>query len=211
MQKMLIWGSEGGIGRAVLEKFQEEGWEVAAAAREITGRSAGAEWKVEADFRDNAEVQQAVDALADQGLEFDLFVFAAGDIASLKIGESEPEQWQRILDNNLTAAYLTLQASLPVLTEEAGIFLLGAVSERLRLPGLSAYAAAKAGLEAMAAAFAKEARTKKVTVVRPGAVATNLWDKVPFNQPEHAYQPEQIAEQIWEAYQTGHKGQLDLT
>jgi len=50
-----------------------------------------------------------------------------------------------------------------------------------------------------------------VLVVRPGAAATGLWDKVPFNQPEHAYQPEQVADRIWEAYQQGESGQVDLT
>jgi NAD(P)-dependent dehydrogenase (short-subunit alcohol dehydrogenase family) len=211
MKKVLLWGSEGGIGQAVLNKFRDQGWEAAAAARTITGRSAAAEWKIQADFREIKDLERAGAELADLGVAFDVFVFAAGDIASQKVGEGDPGQWKRILDNNLTAAYLTLQASLPVMKEDAAVILLGAVSERLRLPGLSAYAAAKAGLEALGTAFAKEARRKQVLVVRPGAVATGLWDKVPFKQPEQAYQPEQVADRIWEAYQQGETGQLDLT
>jgi NAD(P)-dependent dehydrogenase (short-subunit alcohol dehydrogenase family) len=95
--------------------------------------------------------------------------------------------------------------------ETSHIFLLGPVSEHLQLPGLSAYAAAKAGLEALAFSLSMEERKKKVTVVRPGAVDTPLWDKVPFNKPAHTYSSNQVAEKIWEAYQGGHQGQLDLT
>ena len=58
---------------------------------------------------------------------------------------------------NLSGAYLATHHSLPLLAEDAHLVFLGAVSERLRLPGLSAYAAAKAGLEAFGEALGKEA------------------------------------------------------
>jgi NAD(P)-dependent dehydrogenase (short-subunit alcohol dehydrogenase family) len=75
---------------------------------------------------------------------------------------------------------------------------------------LSAYAAAKAGVEALAVALSKEERASKVTVVRPGAVDTPLWDKVPFKKPTKAVSPAKVAAKVWEAYLAGHKGQLDL-
>jgi short-subunit dehydrogenase len=96
------------------------------------------------------------------------------------------------------------------LSEDAHIVFIGAVSERLRLPGLSAYAASKAGLEAFATALSKEERRKRITVVRPAAVATALWDKVPLRLPADAPKPEKVAQKILEAYHAGHKGQLDL-
>ena len=49
-----------------------------------------------------------------------------------------------------------------------------------------------------------------VTIVRPGAVATSFWDKVPLKAPADAAPPEKIAKKILEAYETKHKGQLDL-
>ncbi|MFO8035544.1 MAG: SDR family NAD(P)-dependent oxidoreductase [Anaerolineales bacterium] len=210
MQKAIIWGSEGGIGRAILKEFHRQGWQTAAVARAITGLSAEADWRYEADFTHPEQVQEVAEDLRQRNLGFDVFVFAGGDIGAQKIQEADPTRWEEIVDNNLTAAFLTLHANLPLLREEAHIFLLGAVSDRLQLPGLSAYAAAKAGLEAMAVSLAKEERRKRVTVVRPGAVATDLWEKVPFKQPEHAYQPAQVAERIWDAYQEGHQGKLDL-
>ena len=87
---------------------------------------------------------------------------------------------------------------------------LGAVSERMRLPGLSAYAAAKAGLEAFAEALRKEERKRRVIVVRPGAVNTEFWQKVPFKMPGSALSPEAVAEKVVEAVNAGHQGVLDL-
>jgi hypothetical protein len=47
-------------------------------------------------------------------------------------------------------------------------------------------------------------------VVRPGAVATSFWEKVPLRMPADAPPPAKVAQKILEAYQSGHKGQLDL-
>jgi short-subunit dehydrogenase len=87
---------------------------------------------------------------------------------------------------------------------------MGAVSERLRLPGLSAYVASKAGMEVFAEALNKEERKKHITVVRPAAVATPFWDKVPLRIPKDTAAPDKVAEKIYEAFLSGHRGQLDL-
>ena len=139
----------------------------------------------------------------------DLWVYAAGDIASLRVNEISPFDWQRIIQANLTGAFLATHYSWPLLSEQAHLFYLGAVSERMRLPGLSAYAASKAGLEAFADVVRKESR-RKVTVVRPGAVDTPFWRKVPFKLPAHHLKPEQVAARIIQAYTEGHQGQLDI-
>jgi hypothetical protein len=41
-------------------------------------------------------------------------------------------------------------------------------------------------------------------------VNTPLWEKVPFRQPAHALEPEDVASRIVSAYQEGHKGVLDF-
>lgn len=210
MKKIIIWGSEGGIGRAVLEKFQSEGWQAAALARELSPASRAAEWSAEADFSQADEMDRAGVWLREEVGQADVMIYSAGDIASEKIAGGDARRWQQILDNNLTGIYHSLRVSLPLLGESGHIFLMGAVSERLRLPGLSAYAAAKAGVEALAIALSKEERTRKVTVVRPGAVDTPLWKKVPFKKPSSAAAPSKVAARIWEAYLEGHTGQLDL-
>jgi NADP-dependent 3-hydroxy acid dehydrogenase YdfG len=69
--------------------------------------------------------------------------------------------------------------------------------------------AAKAGLEAFAEVVRKESLWR-VTVVRPSAVDTSLWKKTPFKLPPRPLSPADVAARIWQAYQDGTEGNLDL-
>lgn len=210
MQTAMVWGAAGGIGRAITTALVENGFTVVAAARQTAGLDAVTPHVIDADVNDPFSVQQAVQLAAQSVTTVDLWIYAAGDIASATVEDMDLATWERILSANLTGAYLAVHHSLPLLAEDAHLVFLGAVSERLRLPGLSAYASAKAGLEAFAEALRKEQRKRRVTVVRPGAVDTPLWDKVPLNLPGHAASPEDVARRILDAHASGHKGVLDI-
>jgi 3-oxoacyl-[acyl-carrier protein] reductase len=206
----MVWGAGGGIGRALVSKLQDNGWRVLAIARSGAQLDEFNGTALEADVTDVQQVETAVYSAAMETDDIGLWVYAAGDITSTKVADLTPEAWDRILAANLTGAYRTTYVSLPLLAEDAHLIYIGAISERLRLPGLSAYAAAKAGLEAFAEALGKEERKRRVTVVRPSAVDTPLWDKVPLRMPADAASPDKVAERILEAHETGHKGVLDL-
>ncbi len=206
----LVWGAAGGIGRAVTQRLTADGWQVVAFSHhpdELDGISAHT---LEVNVADPFSVQRAVTAASQEAGEASLFVYTAGDIVSEPVGKTTPDVWLRILDANLTGAFLTVHYSLPLLTADAPLVFLGAVSERLRLPGLSAYVAAKAGLEAFTEALRKEERKRRVILVRPGAVDTAFWQKVPFRMPASALSAEQTAQQIVSAVHGGHNGVLDL-
>ena len=210
-QTAMIWGAGGGIGLALLRRLRAEGWRTIGLARDVTTVAEVADLAIMVDVTQSVMVSHAV---LQASYEFDavqLWAYAAGDITSSRVQDMPYADWERIIGANLSGAFAATHASLPLLAEEAHLFYLGAVSERLRLPGLSAYVAAKAGLEAWAAAFAKEQRQRKVTVVRPGAVDTPFWDKVPLRLPKDAATPEQVATRILQAYGEGSSGQLDLT
>jgi NADP-dependent 3-hydroxy acid dehydrogenase YdfG len=210
MNTAMIWGAHGGIGQALTRRLRAEGWTVLAVARQANRLQGLADIILEADVSKPHEVQQAVIAAGQELDAVDLWVYTAGDITSTTVQEMSPAVWQRILDANLTGAFLAAHYSLPLLAPDAHLFFLGAVSERMRMPGLSAYAAAKAGLEAFGEALRKELRKQKVTVVRPAAVNTQLWQKVPFRLPGNAMTPEALAERILTAYGEGHKGTLEI-
>ena len=211
MTTAMVWGAAGGIGRAVARRLLGEGWEVIMLARDGHALGDLADDVIEVDVTRALDVAEAMMLAGQRVDQVDLMVYAAGDIASSRVDAMSSETWIRIVDANLTGAYLAVHYSLPLLAPDAHIVLLGAVSERLRLPGLSSYAAAKAGLEAFADVLRKEERTRRVTVVRPAAVETALWDKVPLKLPAHAASPLDVAEKILMAYQEGHPGMLDLT
>ena len=207
----VVWGAGGGIGRALVEQLSDQGWKTIAISRDSSELISLTEHVIEADVAEPHDVEAAVYAAAMETDSVDLWIYAVGDITSAKVADLDIENWSRIMSANLSGAYLAAHHSLPLLAEDAHLVFLGAVSERLRLPGLSAYAAAKAGLEAFGEALGKEERKKRVTVVRPGAVATPLWDKVPMKVPADAPTPEKVAGRILQASENGHKGMLDLT
>ena len=209
MKTALIWGAGGGIGQATARHLSSNGWQVLAAGRHIEKLSAPIEHTYEVELGDAFSVQSTVTAISQEVSALDLWVYAAGDIASLRVNDMQPQDWQRILGANLSGAYLATHYSWALLSEQAHLFYVGAVSERMRLPGLAAYAAAKAGLEALAEVVRKESR-RKVTVVRPGAVDTPFWSKVPFKLPPHHLSPEQISARILQTYNEGQQGILDI-
>lgn len=209
MAHVLIWGAAGGIGRAITETFASKGHTVVAVTRRPQGVETITPHVVAGDVAHVDKVAAAVQQAAQQVAPWDVFIYAVGDIMSVKVADMKPEDWRRILDANLTGVYLTVQAALPHLSPQAHLFFLGALHERLRLPGLGAYAAAKAGLEALVEVIRKETRLP-VTIVRPQAVKTPLWEKVPFRVPPNALAPEQIAQALFRAWEEGREGLLDL-
>ena len=210
MPTAMIWGANGGIGRALVEELNKRNWTVVAVSRDEDVLRDSVACSLRADVAEPFSVQRAVQAAAFEVSDIALWVYAAGDITAAPVADMNPETWNRILAANLSGAYLTAHYSLPLLAVNAHLVFVGAISERLRLPGLSAYAAAKAGLEAFAEALRKEQRGRRVTVVRPAAVATPLWDKVPLRMPKDAPPPAKVASRILAAYEEGHSGALDL-
>jgi NAD(P)-dependent dehydrogenase (short-subunit alcohol dehydrogenase family) len=206
----LIWGAAGGIGHALAHKLKDDGWQVIGVSRHGDDLTGVADYAYAADVADPFAVQRAMLAAGQEAGEAHLFVYAAGDIVSEPAATMTPAAFRRILEANLLGAYNALHHSLPLLTADAPLVFLGAVSERMRLPGLSAYAAAKAGLEAFAEALRKEERKRRVIVVRPGAVNTSFWRKVPFKMPGSALAPAAVADKVIEAVNAGQQGVLDL-
>lgn len=210
MKNALLWGASGGIGRAVLDLLWEEGWSVYAVARRVDAMPGFVAGRFAADFSDPSSVERATSEIGQRSSEFALWLYTAGDIVSAKVNDLEPAVWRRILDANLDGAYLACHYSLPLLAADAHLVFFGALSEKLRLPGLAAYATAKAGIEAFVEVLRKEQRGKRVTLVRPAAVTTALWGKVPFRLPAGALSPEEVAVRVLQAHYDGHQGTLDL-
>jgi NAD(P)-dependent dehydrogenase (short-subunit alcohol dehydrogenase family) len=208
--KAMVWGASGGIGSAVVERLAGDGWTVIGVVRDASSVTHSLSHVVEADVADATSVQRAVEQIAEAAQGVALWIYAVGDIVSARVEEMSWDDWRRILDANLTGAYLAAHYSLPLLAQDAHLVFVGAVSERLRLPGLAAYAVAKAGIEAFADVLRKEQRGRRVSIVRPKAVETSIWDKVPFGMPKGGSKPEDVAEAIVAAFREGHRGTLNL-
>jgi NAD(P)-dependent dehydrogenase (short-subunit alcohol dehydrogenase family) len=210
MKTALIWGASGGIGRAVAARLDREQWTVLGVSRHREDIRDLTPHAFEADVSDPDQVEAVIHQVRRMATEVDLWLYAVGFITATRIPEMTPELWGQVLNANLSGAFFATRASLPILAPKAHLFYLGAQDARLRLPGLTAYAASKAALEAFTDGLAKEQRRRRVTLVRPQAVDTDFWDLVPFKKPSGAMAPEDLADRIYEAYREGHKGHLDL-
>ncbi|MCS7209036.1 MAG: SDR family NAD(P)-dependent oxidoreductase [Fimbriimonadales bacterium] len=216
MGHLLLIGADSSIGQSVAKAFIEDEWEVWAIGRHAERFASGVQWAYAvSDVADPVQMEQAAQALQAHlrslgDRQVDAMVYAVGDITAQKAHEMPLEAWQRILNANLTGAFVATRVFSPLFSPEPHLFYIGALSEKLILPGLSAYATAKAGLEVFAQVVAKEQPRWKVSVVRPGAVATRFWERVPFRMPPKTLQPDEVALRILEAYYNEQRGNLDL-
>lgn len=210
MPEAVIWGASGGIGGALVKLLKTNGWRVFAAARDESRIPAEADHVVSFEAGSPATIREAALVIAHETQGIDLMVYAAGGISAETLDKFDLAHWAAVMDANLNGAMLATQVSLNLLKEGGQVMYLGAYVDKITLPKFGAYAAAKAGLETMAAVMQKENRKLRFTVVRPGAVDTPFWAHIPFNLPKGAAQPEAIATAMLTHYRNGGGGLLDL-
>jgi NAD(P)-dependent dehydrogenase (short-subunit alcohol dehydrogenase family) len=181
-------GREGQVGELVARVFAERGARVFLVDRTHDGVAARSDALVAAGLRAAALAADlsdplAVDALvarvrdATSGRVHALVHMAGGFAASGPVAESDPAVWTRQLTINLTTAYLTTRAFLPLLrTTKGAIVLFGseAALPGARVAGIAAYAAAKSALLTLVQAIAQEEREHGVraTALAPAAIRT---------------------------------------
>lgn len=177
----LITGASRGIGFAAARRVVAAGDRVALLARGDSVQAAAAElgenaMAVQADVSDAASVQTAIDAVVAQWGQLDAVVNNAGLHRGGKVGRLAHEDWQAVLDTNLTGALNVISSARPHLNEGGSIVNVGAVVGFRGFPGDAAYAASKAGLSGLTRALAVELATKGITVnlVIPGLVLTEM-------------------------------------
>lgn len=210
MATALIWGATGGIGLALVQTLRAQAWDVLGVARDTRLlREAGIP-HYSADVTNESDVAAAALWAAQEAGEVQLWVYAVGAILGKPLRDTDAATWRRILDTNLTGAHLAVTHSLPVVAPGGHLMFLGAYPERIMLPRIGAYAAAKAALDAYVQTLAKELRDRRVTLVRMGAVDTPFWAQAPFSLPRGAHAPADIAAALLRAHQDGHKGVLEL-
>ncbi|MGM9322657.1 SDR family oxidoreductase [Deinococcus aquaticus] len=199
-----ITGASKGIGLSVARALIADGYavtitsrnaaEIAQVAAELGADARG----VACDVKDPAAVQAEVDAhvQAFGGLDV-LFVNAGvghfGNIADLSI-----QEWQDVIDTNLSGAFYTVKAAIPALSQSGGyIFTLSSLAGKNPLPGGGAYNASKFGLNGLSEVMNLDLRDRgiKVTQIMPGSVATHFAGHTPDAQKDAwKIQPEDLAQ-----------------
>ncbi|NWG19300.1 MAG: SDR family NAD(P)-dependent oxidoreductase [Chloroflexi bacterium] len=211
MNTTLIWGAAGGIGRALVDTLVTHNWRVLGIARDAAALAGAPVEAYSADLAREADVAAAALWAAQQsGGAVQLWVYAAGDMLGKPLADTTSAEWDRILTANVTGAHLALTHSLALVPPGGHLVFVGAYVDRIALPKLGAYAAAKAALDTYVTVLGKEVRDRRVTNVRVGAVDTPLWRKAPFRLPKGAHTPAAVAAAVLQAYLDGQKGALEL-
>ena len=162
-KNVLLVGGSGGIGVACAEWFKARGY-----ALYILDRDRGQDATNPDDYK---KVLAGVTHL-------DVVVNAAGSVGVGGIEDCTVAEWRRVLDDNLTSAFVACQAALPLLRRDGSIVLFSSVNGRHggnRLSG-PAYASAKAAIVGLTKHLAKDlaARGIRVNALAPGPVATPM-------------------------------------
>ncbi len=191
-QTAIVTGGGRGIGRAIALAFARAGATVALASRsadevertasEVESQG-GRALAVPTDVRSRAAVEELVARTLDATKRIDVLVNNAGVFVWRAFGKLEEDDWDRVLDTNLKASYLTTHAALPALTESGRgrVVNVASIHGSVAEANVVAQCAAKFGLIGLTKALAAELRGAGITVnaVSPGATDNKSLDLDP--------------------------------
>jgi len=220
----IITGASSGIGRATAKLFASEGARLVVSGRRRSAldelvaeieAEGGEALAIDGDVRDEAHAEALVAAATEKFGGLDIAFNNAGSTGEMApIAQLTPDGWRETIDTNLTSAFFGARYQVPALEARGGgslIFTSSFVGYTAGMPGMSAYAAAKAGLVGLTQVLATELGTKgiRVKAILPGgtdtpASITNAPDAGPdvlaFVEGLHALKrmarPEEIAQSV---------------
>jgi NAD(P)-dependent dehydrogenase (short-subunit alcohol dehydrogenase family) len=186
----VVTGASGGIGRASVERFTEEGATVVGVDLE---KAAPGDLSLQADVTDEGQVHSLYQRVRDELGGIDVLFNNAGIAPSddQSVLETSLEAWRRVQDVNLTSVFLCCRHGIPHLLERGGgsvintasfVAVMGAATSQI------SYTASKGGVLAMSRELGVEfaRRGVRVNALCPGPVNTPLLEELFASDPEQA-------------------------
>jgi NAD(P)-dependent dehydrogenase (short-subunit alcohol dehydrogenase family) len=192
----VVTGASKGLGKAIALMLGTAGVKLVLASRDaallekvITEvKTAGGEAvAMRMDVTNETDVQRLVEVVPKHFGGVDIVINNAGVNVRKPMTEFTLEEWRRVIDTNLTGAFLVCRACVPLMKGRGGgrIINLTSIMSHTALPGRTAYASSKAGLLGFTKALALELAPQGITVVgiSPGPFATEMNAPL-MNNPE---------------------------
>lgn len=205
----LVTGGSRGIGLGVAESLLEDGYRVM-----ITGRNRQrleeAVTKLSEKYGDRIashvsdvtrldSEKDTVAAMLDRWGSVDVVIANAGVGHFAPIQELTPQQWNDVIDINLTGVFNTTKASLDALIQSKGYLItIASLAGTNFFKGGAAYNASKFGLVGFTQAVMLDVRHQgvKVTTIMPGSVSTYFNNRTPSEAESWKIQPEDIGQMV---------------
>ncbi|HEY9875076.1 MAG TPA: 3-oxoacyl-[acyl-carrier-protein] reductase [Candidatus Obscuribacterales bacterium] len=212
-QVAIVTGASRGIGKAIALALAGEGANVvvnyassSGAAEQVVAEIVdlgGSAIAHQADVSSAEQVDALLSAVMEKWNRVDVLVNNAGITRDTLLLRMKPEDWQAVIDLNLTGVFLCTKAiSKVMLKQRAGrIINITSVAGQMGNPGQANYSAAKAGVIGFTKSIAKELASRGITVnaVAPGFIATDMTNNLKAEEilkfiPLGRYgQPEEVA------------------
>jgi NAD(P)-dependent dehydrogenase (short-subunit alcohol dehydrogenase family) len=154
---VLITGAARGIGAECARRLAAKGMRVSLVglepdelAKVAADCGPDAVW-FEADVTDREQFQAAVDGTIERLGGIDSMIANAGIAMGGPVRLADPESFERVIEINLLGVYRTVHACLPQIVERKGyVLIVASMAAIFHAPGMAAYSASKAGVEAFA-------------------------------------------------------------
>ncbi len=187
-QVAIVTGASRGIGRAIALALGEEGAKVvvnyassSAAAEAVVGEiqaKGGEAIAVLADMSKPDQVDALYKEVMDRWGRVDVLVNNAGITRDTLLLRMKLEDWQAVIDLNLTGVFLSTRAAAKIMLKQKSgrIINIASVAGQMGNPGQANYSAAKAGVIGFTKTVAKELASRGITVnaIAPGFIATDM-------------------------------------
>ena len=185
-KKALVTGASGGIGGAIARAFHGAGAEVAVSGTRVealdalAGELGDRVHVVAADLSSAEEVERLAGDAAEALGGIDILVNNAGLTRDGLMMRMKDEDWQAVVDVNLTAAFRLSRAAIRGMmrTRWGRVISVTSIVGAMGNPGQANYAASKAGLTGMSKSLAAEVANRGITVncIAPGFIVTAMTD-----------------------------------
>ena len=209
IMNIVVTGSTKGIGKAIVERFANEGWNVAICARTQADLDVqleqlklhGNEVIMQAcDMSKKAEVNAFADLIKSKWNRVDVLVNNAGFFLPGLIHEEEDGVLESQINTNLYSAYYLTKAILPLMMpqKKGHVFNVCSVASLQAYENGGSYSISKFAMYGFSKVLREEMKSHgiRVTSLLPGAVLTNSWAGTTL--PEHRFMKvEDVAELVW--------------
>jgi 3-oxoacyl-[acyl-carrier protein] reductase len=134
-----------------------------------------------ADVRDPVQIEAMLTAASQKFPTLDIVINNAAILRDKTLKNMSSDDWQSVIDTNLTGVFNVCKAVTPRLSEGGRIVSIASIAASVGFFGQANYAAAKAGVGAMTRVLSRELAKRRITVnaVAPGVVLTEMGKSIP--------------------------------